>query len=249
MRQAFLTRIILAMIFLSVFPQAFSQEQGVASDKVITIKSYPPGALVSFEGEYQFAGRTPFVLPYPVVGRYHIKAYKIGYETFDAKMQLLNKLGDIMTFRLQPKTPFKAFYRSLVVPGWGQFYSERGLIGSVFLGAAAGALFYLAKNEEKYQDAVIDYEQASARLDGSGASVDDQQEIMKELQSFEKTLQEDMNRRDTSLYIAGGIWLLNILDSVLFFPNHAKDVQIFNLNTFISSGGQDIRLSMTYPLR
>ena len=44
------------------------------------------------------------------------------------------------------KTRFGAITRSMILPGWGQFYSGRSLMGWAFLGseAAVGALAYLS---------------------------------------------------------------------------------------------------------
>ena len=217
-------------LFLFCLPKFISAQEANPTKEVLTIKTNPTSSVVQLSGEYQFVGRTPFVLPYPVFGEYKIKANKLGYETFHTEVTFGGDEGNIFTFRLKPKTPFKAFYRSLFFPGWGQYYSGRKFMGTMMLGATAGAIFALAHSDNRYQDAQNGYETALTRFNRQGSSYDEQQDAFKQLQSALQTLEDRENTRNTNLYIVGGVWLLNILESVLFFSQSFQQDPYFSKN-------------------
>ena len=62
------------------------------SEKVLTIRTNPTSAVIHLSGEYQFIGRTPFVLPYPVYGEYKLRVKKLGYETLNTEMTFESRL-------------------------------------------------------------------------------------------------------------------------------------------------------------
>jgi hypothetical protein len=207
-------------IFVSV---TFAQDK---DNKVVVIKSEPPGAMLYFQGENSFVGVTPFVVKPNLIGNYKIVVVKTGYEK--SKMEYFFKGSEkgVLRLRLTPKTRFKAGVRSLVFPGWGQMYSERKTSG-IFLNlvqAGAGLVTLMAhldynKSYDRYKTAWDDY-----KANEKYAELRTQKwEI---LEAKYNKADDAFNKRETWLYISGGLWLYNFLDALIFFP--AFENEIFN---------------------
>lgn len=235
--------------FFGVTHLTLGQESKSLARNLLTVKSNPQGAVVQLIGEYEFVGRTPFVLPYPLFGKYQVKASKTGFEVVNAVMNLSGDVGHTLNLYLEPKTRLKAFSRSIVFPGWGQYYSGCKFTGSLFLGATASALVVFAKNEQRYKNAQTDYGNAASHYSLPDASFEERAQAYVQVQNALKNLDDRENARNISLYVAGGIWLLNILESALFFPDNAKKINVFqkmSLNVMPDKSG--MRLGMQYHI-
>lgn len=198
-----------------------------AQDKrVVTIKSDPPGAMLYFKGENSFVGVTPFTVKPNLMGNYKITAVKQGYEQSRVQYFFKGTENGTLRLRLNPKTRFKAAMRSVVFPGWGQIYSDRKSSG-IFLSlvqVSAGLLTFVAHNDynnafKKYENALSEYEE-NKKFSGQR---DDYWDIVV---ARHKKASNAFDKRQTWLYITGGLWIYNFLDSILFFPSF--DNEIFN---------------------
>ena len=244
--------LLLAAALLIVKPEAANaQTDGVPPPGAITIGSNPPGALVYLTGEYRFIGRTPFVLPYTLYGNYRIQANRLGYESVTSQYNFTGETGNSrLTIKLAPRTKLKALYRSALVPGWGQYYSGRKSIGTVLLGATAGASVALAIQQHNYSNSQSDYEAAQAKFIRAGASFEEQNEAFNKLQSALQHLGDAKDARDTNLYILGGLWLLNVIESAVFFPNQAQHIEFFQkLTPSASQGAKGVKFTMQIPIK
>lgn len=190
---------------------------------VVVVKSEPPGAMLYFEGENSFVGVTPLKLRPNLKGVYKITATKYGYEKSRMEYFFKGSEKGTMRLRLSPKTRFKAGIRSLVFPGWGQFYSERKKSGVVLSLIQAGVgIFTLVSHLEydkslnDYEDALEDYENEK-RADLKFEKYD----VAKD--KYEKA-EDAFRKRETWLYITGGLWLYNFLDSIIFFPSYDREI-------------------------
>jgi hypothetical protein len=223
--------------------------EAVPSEGAVTIESTPPGALVYLTGEYQFVGRTPFLLPYPLYGKYRLQANRRGYNTVVSEHNFTGESNSVVKLRLSAKTPLKAFSRSLLFPGWGQFYSGRKAAGSFHVGTTAVAGIALAIRENHYKDAQTDYEAAYENYQ-RGGSFDDEQQAFNRLQSAWQKLDKAKNYRNTSLYLLVGFWALNVLESVLFFPKDNQEIEIFQkLSARVTQDShKGIKLTMQFPI-
>ncbi len=184
----------------------------------LEIDSEPQGAMVKISGKYIFVGRTPFVVPYSLYGRYKIQANKDGYENASLTVNLFGDKNHKVTIYLSKKTRLKAAMRSTLLPGWGQFYGQ-GKIKSlvVIMGQTAlGIKTFLSV--KKYSDKKNDYQLAINEFNRTV-----------ELAEVQKTLKEEaedaMNFKTTMIYVTAGFWLYNILDSMVFFSSKSLPVR------------------------
>ncbi|MBI5549425.1 MAG: hypothetical protein HY901_36525 [Deltaproteobacteria bacterium] len=89
-----------------------------------------------------------------------------------------------------------ATFRSVIVPGWGQFYNRQGWKGGLFVGAELGLLggaaaFHLTGNWAENR-----YRENTAETAGHWKLASDRYEW-----------------RNILLYVAAGVWVLNIIDA------------------------------------
>ncbi|HEX9654685.1 MAG TPA: PEGA domain-containing protein [bacterium] len=207
------------LILVTVFQLDAQQDSKKENDsKTVTIASVPAGALVEISGSHSYVGRTPYVIPYDLAGRYKIKASKEGYETLNSNLILAAQRGvSHITVRLYPKTRFKAAIRSLSLAGWGQIYGQNRVKGLLFTAgqASAGLVTFLAVN--KYGDQKDDYEAAVKRFDEVKFNLTEAERAFALVQKEFKEADDALSFRNTMIYVTVGFWLYNVVDSILFF--------------------------------
>ncbi len=241
---------LLAAFAMSGVSVIYAQGENKTANGTVTINSNPPGAVIYLSGEYRFWGRTPFVLPYNLYGKYRLQANRRGYEKINAAYNFTGESKGALTMRLTPKTPPKALYRSLLYPGWGQYYSERKLVGAIFMGVTAGGFVALAVNQNQYQNAQNRYTTAVTSYNRSlmQGDVDAQNANFDKVQSALRALKDAEDARNITIYTIAGIWAFNALESVLFFPNFS-DIEFFEkVSPRLSQAGTGVKLSLQFPL-
>ena len=145
--------------------------------------------------------------------RYRIDARIVSTETSEAlatasqavpAANLVSLSSDAVVLRSKKD----ALFRSLLIPGWGQIYNREPAKGYVFMGAEAASLLsaltfqQLGKSaEQQYKTATPD--QLGATPEARAAAA----EALRVKAESRYTL------RNVSLFTAGGLWLLNVLDA------------------------------------
>ena len=119
--------IVLAFIFVLISSVVFTDSLSAQAkrERVIMVKSNPVGAMVYFQGETNFVGVTPFKLHPNFRGVYDVTIVKDGFEKSKHTYMFKGNESGTLSLKLNPKTRLKAGMRSLIFPGWGQYYSER----------------------------------------------------------------------------------------------------------------------------
>lgn len=188
---------------------------------LVKVDSTPPGVIVHFNGLYSIVGRTPFVVPYPLEGRYKIKATKPGYESETSSVNFVGNSESSIMVKLKPKSRRKAALRSLVFPGWGQFYDDDKLRG-VIISAANIALIAttsLAFNEYNQSQNALD----RAVKNFETAMTEENSRIVQERLA---EAQDDYDFRKTMILVTASFWAYNVLDSILFFSSGRDGIQV-----------------------
>lgn len=243
-----INRIVVLMLIMVLIPNlmsAIAQENDSSNlgktTELIVVDSRPSGAIVQINGIYKFTGRTPYVVPYPLRGRYKIKATKAGYESETSHMSFVGHGESNILIKLKAKNRFKAAYRSLLFPGWGQIYGGdklRGVIIStaqIVLGIrTVFAIHDYNKSQDELDRAL---EIFNRRLDETSFQ-DVQDKLIK--------AEDDHNFRNTFLIITASFWAYNVLDSFLFFS--PKGTQIEIKTNPLSHNFRDERLMLTWKI-
>ncbi len=199
--------------------EAGAVEVKPVEQNLISVESRPSGAIVRINGAYSFVGRTPFVVPYPLQGRYRVSASRQGYEKETSYVDFLANEQSSIVVRLTPKTRLKAGLRSMVFPGWGQFYSGERLRGFLFSAAQVALVVRTAFAINNYNDSKNNLDRA---VDVFNTSLDEAS--FQDAQNRLTTAKNDKDFRDTMLLVTAGFWALNVLDSIIFFSRSSDGI-------------------------
>jgi len=167
---------------------------------------------------------TPFEIELPP-GTYILNFNKIGYVSRTEQMIINKSDRTTITVDLYNKTSFKAFTRSLLIPGAGQHYSSdsqhlsRAKMGkiirwSLFAGVAASgyAWYSLDQSTENYEVAKETY-LAETTVEGINSSRTVAQDKNQVMINNQKIFQG-------SLALIGIIWVGNAVDALVNFPDY-----------------------------
>ena len=174
------------------------------------------GMRVYYNGEY--LGETPLQVEY--------KQVSAGSHTFEFKRDHCESSGikrfalnDQQTIRLKhdpvPKSKGKAALRSFILPGFGQFYSEKKLKGTVFLVSELASLGYLAYSYSNHNTKKQEYEDALEAY----TNVYTPQQELDAWDVIESTHTDYSRARDqlsTAFIIPVAIHAVNVLDAMIF---------------------------------
>jgi hypothetical protein len=121
-----------------------------------------------------------------------------------------------LTLGMRRKTRFDAMLRSLVLPGLGQAYNGQGRKAALVAMGAAGAIGWLIHEQDRYNDAVRDYEKVNARL-GAAWEIEELEILRERGNRLFEEVDDRYRNRNIALGIVGGYWGLAILDTALSF--------------------------------
>ncbi len=239
---------IFAMIAAAFLPAAAGAQMTMTGD--LTVRSDPQGASVKLSGESKVSGVTPARFRHLLIGEYELTLKKHGYETYKTRVDLDPTKQMEMDIRLSPKTRFKTAVRSLFIPGWGQRYADKKAKGYIFtfLTLAAGAGYLAADDEfdDRYEDFVkIRDEYDSLAIAGN---VNDLRRVQPLLQAAQDKAHDAENIRRLTIGVGIGIWALNVIDALFFFPENKGTFTVkgLSLNPSANSDNLGLALSMKF---
>ena len=182
----------------------------------ITITSQPTGANVRLEGGQIITGHTPLTIARGLVGPFGVEVWGPRYETWKRHIFLDGASSDSVFARLSPKHIWWAGLRSAVMPGWGQFYSERKPAGWTYISLAAASGSVLVAYQVKYRGRVRqadasyeDLQSATTPADIAAAQADYDTRVIR--------VDEAKHQRNVAAYVFGTVWAVNFVDAVFFF--------------------------------
>jgi hypothetical protein len=189
------------------------------------IVSQPPGATVHFSGEYDLVAITPFLVNHQLVGTYSVKATKPGYETYSRRLSFPSTSKGRLTIKLKSKTPLKAAWRSLFLPGWGQFYSGKRSRGLIISTLGYGAALTSIMAELRYQDREDEYE-AALNDYRAAKSIEERSQLRFILEDKHQKAYDAETLKRNLLLVTAAVWAYNVLDALIFFPDQKVDLQV-----------------------
>ena len=160
-----------------------------------------------------------------------------------------------VTTRFEPPKPVEpgtrskggVLMRSMILPGWGQFYSRRTLAGTFYSVGEIGSVAFLFIAVSGHNGKVSDYDEAKAAYDAAIGSA-----IAEEAYETMQDAYDQVGSAETTMYVAagaaGGIYLINIIDAIIFGPrggsqsadSGAGNRPRFALGTIPDSGGYPV---------
>ena len=233
------------VLLLLILPALASAQAGLAGD--VTVRTNPQGAAITLSGEVVVSGVSPVRFQHVLIGTYDLEAKRPGYETYHSKVILDPTRPTEISVGLTKKTRLKAGLRSLVIPGWGQVYSGKKtkgfLLAGMVLGSAVGYLIADQDFDDKY-----DTYQARLQEYNEAATIDERQLLQPGLDHAHRRAYD---AEDTKRVLAGlviGIWGLNLLDAVLFFPEDRTDFSIKGLTVTPAADFESVGFTVSVKL-
>ncbi len=212
-----------ASVGLVLMLQAVPLHAQTDSEAYVNVRSNPSGCTVVLSGDYTVAGVTPTTFSQPLQGFYTVSAHRSGYETYRSSIVLTGRDVTNIEIQLTPKTRFKAGLRSLLIPGWGQRYSDAGTRGTLMtIGALAtvtvAGLLYL-----DFDDKRDEFYEVKRRFNDT-REVSGREAMLNELSDAQQAAYDAEQDKNLGVGILVGFWAYSVIDAVLFFPDYNMNV-------------------------
>ena len=233
-------RIFLFALFLMTLLPHFTMAQLPG----ISVTTTPPGAEIVLEGDATVSGVSPAVFRHGLAGRYKVLIVRPGYESYSTSVVLdPNQLYNL-DINLSPKTRYKAAARSLFIPGWGQKYADQGSKGFLFqLGVFGAGLAYLITDHD-FQNKYDEYLD-SQREYNSATTIDERERLWTKYVDAKKAAYDAEGPRQLALKVTAGLWALNVLDALLFFPDNRETFSYKGVTLVPEIENQRVGLALT----
>jgi hypothetical protein len=196
--------------------------QNASGQPFVTILSETDGTMVRLEGAFTFIGKTPFTVSQNLAGPYKLIAMKRGYETQKIAVEFERNAGRQITVGLQPLSPGKAMFSSLLLPGAGQRYKGANQKGLAFtaLALGAGARAYL-KHGQFRDDRDAAANAGKKYLQISATEAAEQKLALEQWQKAQREADDSFKSRRRALMLTGAVWTINVLDALIASPGPA----------------------------
>ena len=240
--------IALCYLMLLACGSVAAQEAATTPSGLI-VRSAPEGAQATLSGPVIVTGITPTFFRQPLVGDYKLEITRHGYENYSTHITLDPTRQMEVSVQLSPKTRFKAAARSLLIPGWGQRYADENFKGYAFSFLAAGSIaaFLIADNSynddyDRFEARVADYDSARAE----GASYQDLSGLHSRLVDAQNDAYDSENTRRITIGVVAGVWALNLIDVLFFFPNERGTFSVKGLTVEPNANLNSVGLTLSH---
>lgn len=223
--------LIATKAYFHTVTEAIKVARGQTINKVINLKpisgelsfviepdSIPISALSNRNISSNWVGNTLKELP---IGNYVIEIDEKGYYKKELNFQIKDAERTNVSVVLEERkfSPVAAGFASLW-PGGGQYYTQRGTAGTLYMLAtlvAAGGFGYYYTETEK---AASDYNAAREEylLENNPINIDTKRRNMLDTHDI---FLNNAAMRDNLMMVAGGIYALNIIDAIIFAKWHS----------------------------
>ena len=236
---------IAAIMVALVLPVSSVAQASMTGD--VTVRSDPQGALVKLSGQAKVSGVTPARFRHLLIGDYELTLKKRGFETYKTRVELDPSRQMEIDIRLSPKTRFKTAVRSLFIPGWGQRYADKKAKGWAFtaLTVMAGTAYLVA--DQEYDDRLGDFEKIRNEFDSLSVSgnVEDLERVHPFLVAAQDKAYDAETVRRVTIGVGIGIWALNVIDALFFFPEHKGTFTVKGLSLSPSADSEKLGLAVS----
>ena len=235
---------IMAMAVLCLLWQA--QPVSAQTDGNVVINSSPQGALVTLSGQFQLSGVTPVKFDRALSGRYEVRIQRDGFETYSSVYYFAEAQNAQLDITLKKKTPAKAFFRSLVIPGWGQrYYGNSKKSTLITLGSIASVAGYLVVKDD--YDTKVDEYNVARKSFTAAREWDDVVSLEADVRHTQSRANDAEDKVNILIATVVGVYVFNLLDTILFFPEYSSYSE-YKAITAAPSIGKD-QVGITLSLR
>ena len=213
----------------------------------VTVKTDPPGAQVILSGEARVSGVSPVHFNQPLIGDYELKVVRPGFESHTSHLILDPTRHTAVDVPLSRKTRFKGLVRSTVIPGWGQWYGDRKGKATMFalLMVGSGVAYLVA--DDYFDDKYDDFEARRSEFDSLRASGTrpELEAAWVRLNEAQDEAYDAENIRRVTIGAAIGVWAVNLLDILFFFPDERGTFSIKGIDVSPGGAGEQIGITLS----
>ena len=205
----------------------------------LIVSTNPPGAAIRIDGKLQEL-RTPNTINKLWLGEHEVVFELEGYaesthlvNIYEDKRGVLRTDLDKLIY-VKPRE--QAMWRSAVLPGFGQYYQGRGVLGSIYLLGEAALFYQLLNQRTKYDDlhqVYIDKRSTYSSFQGTELEIT---QLWAEVQDAFDETESNYRNQQITMGLMAGVYLWNIADAWLFMPRRTEN----NWSTGIISDGNSV---------
>ncbi len=220
-----------------------------SSDPGLIVRSSPEGAEVVLRGDAVVAGVTPTFFRQGLMGEYKVEFIKYGYEKYSTKIVLDPAKQTELAVELSRKTGFKAAVRSMIIPGWGQRYGDQKTKGMLYHFAAVGVVTAFLIADKDFDNK---YDRFQLRRDAfdstvaAGGSYPDVQSAHADLVTAQQKAHDAEEIRRITIGAVAGIWALNVIDALFFFPDEKATFTVKGLTVRPEADTKSVGLTISH---
>ena len=233
---------ILATILIIIVVASISRAQTVPIGDVL-VSSTPQGGIATLTGESVVKGVTPARFRYQLVGEYRLDVRMTGYETHSTLLMLDPSRPQEINVTLTPKTRLKAALRSMVFPGWGQYYSGKRTKAFTFALLSAGSAAALLIADRNFNDEYEIYQSRLSEYDAA-SSYDEQQRLHPGLIAAQNDAYHAEDIKLITMGVTIGVWGLNLLDALVLFPKLQTGIRVKGITLTPTTDFQTVGFSL-----
>jgi len=217
------------------------------ADEGFVVYSNPAGAEVTLKGDVTISGIAPVTFQSGLIGQYQVRIKKFGYETYRSSVYLDPARPMSLTVALDQKTRFKAMARSMLIPGWGQHYSDQKTKGTIFFATTLLAIgaFFLTDDEYDYRIDVYDSDLKNYQRE---SDYFEKQVLYDVLTESRKKAYDAETERRIAIGAVAVIYGFNLIDLLFHFPEESGSLSVssLTLSPDWESGGAKLTLSHNF---
>ncbi len=197
----------------------------------VVIDCTPAGALATLTGEAIVSGVTPVRFQQPLAGKYELTVTHYGYETYHSEIIIDPSRETTVQVSLSPKTKYKAAVRSLFIPGWGQRYGDQQTKATVMTALAVGSIVGFFFADERFDNKHQTYLDVLSRYDSVrvGGEINQLRGLQEDLEQAQQDAYDAENVRRFAIGATIGVWAINMIDVLFFFPEERGTFSIKGL--------------------
>ncbi|MFH1701386.1 MAG: DUF5683 domain-containing protein [Candidatus Zixiibacteriota bacterium] len=209
----------------------------------VVINSNPQGGLVRLEGLFDLSGVTPIRFDRVLSGQYRLTVERDGYEKYKSTEYFSETQPARLDINLVKKTRTKAFFRSIVFPGWGQkYYGDKTKSTVIALGTLASVVGYIHYKSD-YDDKVEDFNAAKQAF-ADERSWSKLGGLEERVWAAQRVANDAENKVNLLIAVTAGVYLLNLLDTILLFPEHSSYSEYKSITAVPDVGDDKVGLTL-----
>jgi TolB-like protein len=215
--------------------------------------SNPPGASIIVDGkmtrkEDGGIAVTPYTVPKLWTGEHEVTIQLDGFAESTQTVQIQEDRREVLQVNLEKliyvKSRKQALWRSVVLPGFGQVYEGRELIGGIYLVSQASLIYLFMNYRSDYDelhDVYLAKREAYSNFEGT------QNEFAQkwtEVQYAIDASESNYRKQQLTMGLMVGAYVWNVADAWLFMPRRTES----NWSTAVSTDGNSISATLKVNL-